>query len=160
LFLAFVYSVVGALEAFLSPARLERIRGIPRTIPVSALLVIVAVGFVLGGASIGAIAAHTESSLALSSHGAADITIVMGSSSPNNAQFYSPANYTMIVGSTVTWVNHDDATHTVTENNGLFDSGPLPLGASFSYTFTQPGTYHYSCAYHPWMMGTIVVTAN
>jgi len=160
LFLAFVYSVAGTLKAFLSPARLERLRGIPKTIPFSALLVILAVGFIIGGASIGAIAAHTESSIASVSHAPPDITIALGASSQSNAQFYSPTNYTVTVGSTVTWVNQDTVTHTVTENNGLFDSGPLPPGTSFSYTFTQTGSYSYSCAYHPWMVGMIIVTSK
>ncbi|HYW82619.1 MAG TPA: plastocyanin/azurin family copper-binding protein, partial [Spirochaetia bacterium] len=30
-------------------------------------------------------------------------------------------------------------------------------GASYTHTFTTPGTYTYYCAYHLWMVGTVVV---
>jgi plastocyanin len=40
-----------------------------------------------------------------------------------------------------------------------FDSGFMPPGATFDYTFTVPGTYHYFCVPHEkaGMVGTIVV---
>jgi plastocyanin len=63
------------------------------------------------------------------------------------------------VNSTVTWVNSDDVPHTVTANDGSFNSGNLDAGQSWSHTFTTPGTYAYYCAYHPWMKGTIIVKA-
>jgi len=158
LFLALVYSAAGL-------ARLLRPRGIPpkfaRVLPPPSLLVLLAVGFVIGGVTIGMIAAPTE--LRLSQHlpdGTPSVIILQGASDSKSAVSYSPDNYTITVGTMVTWLNNDTATHTVTENNGLFNSGPLTPGATFSYTFTQPGTYHYSCAYHPWMAGTVVVTSR
>jgi hypothetical protein len=59
----------------------------------------------------------------------------------------------------VTWSNVDGAPHTVTAENGAFDSGNLDEGAAFSFTFTAPGTYTYRCDYHPEMQATIVVAA-
>lgn len=66
---------------------------------------------------------------------------------------------TVQVGDTVTWTNADDRPHTVTSQNGAFDSGNVDEGASFSFTFTEPGTYAYLCEYHPDMTATIVVQA-
>jgi len=130
-----------------------------RMIPASSLMIVLVVGFILGGVMIGMIAAPTELRLAKTgSDSPANIVIVLGAANSGNGEFYSPANYTVKAGTTVTWVNNDDATHSVTSTGGLFDSGPLPPGASFSYTFTRPGTYAYACTYHPWMTGIIVVT--
>jgi plastocyanin len=49
-------------------------------------------------------------------------------------------------------------THTITGDDKAWDSGPVTPGASFSMTFTQPGTYAYHCSFHPFMHGTVVVT--
>ncbi|HKM75034.1 MAG TPA: hypothetical protein VJZ32_01290, partial [Candidatus Bathyarchaeia archaeon] len=35
--------------------------------------------------------------------------------------------------------------------------GPIAQSASWSYTFTQPGEYHYHSLIHFWMHGTIIV---
>jgi plastocyanin len=72
---------------------------------------------------------------------------------------FSPATLTISVGDTVTWRNADDRPHTVTSNDGAFDSGNLDEGQGFSFTFTEPGTYTYLCEYHPDMQATIVVEA-
>jgi plastocyanin len=74
---------------------------------------------------------------------------------------FSPAALTVPVGSTVVWVNHDPVVHTVTALAGApahFDSGPLDPGASFRFTFPQPGTYSYYCIPHAYAMhGTVTV---
>jgi len=155
LFLALVYSLLGLKKVFSRPT-------IPlkpsRMIPARSFLVLMAFGFILGGITIGFIAAPTELRLAQANPAVVgDITIVQGAANANNGQFYAPTIYNVTVGATVTWVNHDGSTHSVTEDNGLFDSGPIPPGGSFSYTFTQAGTYQYACSYHPWMTGTILV---
>lgn len=72
---------------------------------------------------------------------------------------FSPGNLVVQVGDTVTWTNADDRPHTVTASDGSFDSGNLDEGGSFSFTFTEPGTYTYRCEYHPDMQATIVVEA-
>jgi plastocyanin len=73
---------------------------------------------------------------------------------------YTPNAVTVPVGTTVTWLNQDDAPHTVTTTKApiAFDSGPFDKGKSFSYTFTKPGTYEYYCAAHPDMRASVVVT--
>jgi plastocyanin len=75
---------------------------------------------------------------------------------------FQPSQITVAVGTTVTWVNEDSVTHTVesgTRDNptGLFNSGDVAGGASFSYTFDQPGTYDYFCRIHPGMNGQVIV---
>jgi predicted lipoprotein with Yx(FWY)xxD motif/plastocyanin len=73
-----------------------------------------------------------------------------------NFSFGAPL--TIAVGTTVVWTNDDAAPHTVTASDGTFDSGNLDKGASYSFTFTQEGTYSYVCQYHSDMKGQIVVT--
>jgi plastocyanin len=70
---------------------------------------------------------------------------------------FQPGTLTVKVGTTVTWVNHDDEPHTVNENNKTFKSGTLDTFAKFSYKFTSPGTYSYFCSLHPRMTGQIIV---
>ena len=72
-------------------------------------------------------------------------------------------------GDTVRWVNQDEAIHTVTSDNGEFDSiinaksaapltsGTAVLGNSFVLTFDKKGTYSYHCSPHPAMTGKIIV---
>jgi plastocyanin len=73
---------------------------------------------------------------------------------------FAPATITVPVGTKVTWTNMDSAAHTVTSDTGAFDSKNMPNGASFSFTFTQAGTYAYHCAIHARMVASIVVTAG
>lgn len=71
---------------------------------------------------------------------------------PGNS--YSPVTLTVPVGTKVTWTNKDGNPHTVT--SGLFDSY-LGYGQSFSYTFTDRGTYNYYCKPHDEMSGKVIV---
>jgi plastocyanin len=60
-------------------------------------------------------------------------------------------------GSTVTWSNEDEAVHTVTAADKSWDSGRLPIGGTFSRTFSEAGSYAFLCTIHPAMKGTISV---
>jgi plastocyanin len=71
---------------------------------------------------------------------------------------YQPDSLTVPAGTTVTWNNRDVVRHTVTSDEGLFDSGRLGSGESFSYTFKEPGTFNYHCTIHTFMHGTVIVT--
>ncbi len=62
------------------------------------------------------------------------------------------------VGTTVTWTNDGGVIHTTTSTEGLWDSGIMSSGDTFSYTFDEAGSYAYICSLHPAMVGTIVVT--
>lgn len=72
---------------------------------------------------------------------------------------FSPADISIKTGTKVTWTNQDAVNHTVTENDGKTgpDSSPLGQGQSYSFTFSQPGTYHYHCSIHSEMTGTVTV---
>ena len=73
---------------------------------------------------------------------------------------FSPAALAVKTGATVTWTDAKGGTHhTVTSDSGLFHSGMLAPSASFTFTFTQPGTYTYHCSVHPSMTAEIVVTS-
>jgi plastocyanin len=71
---------------------------------------------------------------------------------------FMPASITVSPGTKVTWTNDDTVTHTVTSTGGgPLNSPNIGPNASYSYTFSTPGTYHYFCAVHPNMTGTVVV---
>jgi plastocyanin len=70
---------------------------------------------------------------------------------------FAPNPLTVKAGSTVTWVNMDDEPHTVVSNTAMFRSGALDTKESFSFKFTEPGTYHFTCSIHPRMVGIVVV---
>lgn len=72
---------------------------------------------------------------------------------------FSPANITVKVGTKVTWTNQDAVSHTVTSDTGtMLKSDLFARGQSFSYTFTEAGSYSYHCSPHPYMKGNVVVT--
>ena len=73
---------------------------------------------------------------------------------------FNPQQITVPVGTTVTWINHDDIPHTATSKTGVFKSKVLDTDEKFSFTFATPGSYPYFCALHPHMTGTIVVEAD
>jgi plastocyanin len=68
---------------------------------------------------------------------------------------FQPATLRVPAGTEVTWTNQDPAQHTVTADDGSFDSGPLDQGATFSTTVNAPVTY--VCAIHPTMRGSLEV---
>lgn len=69
---------------------------------------------------------------------------------------YSPNTLEVKIGTTVTWTNEDYVPHTITKD-GVFDSGLLDQGESWSYAFDEAGTYEYYCIPHPWMKGKVIV---
>jgi plastocyanin len=89
---------------------------------------------------------------------------------------YAPESLEIEVGDEVEWTNEDESVrHTVTSGtpgdngvpgvsegksamaDGLFN-GDLPDAAStFSFTFTEAGTFPYFCEVHPSMVGEVVV---
>jgi plastocyanin len=78
---------------------------------------------------------------------------------------FEPSELTVKAGTTVTFNNTSNRTHTVTADDGSFDSGSLLGGAMFEFNFTEPGEYPYYCDIHggpggTGMSGTIIVTAG
>ena len=99
-----------------------------------------------------------------------NVTIVEGGASPapsgTTLYGYEPTSITVVIGvnNTVVWNNVDSAPHTATasaSDPARFDSGNIAMpgsgGSSFQFTFTVAGTYQYTCSYHPWMHGVVVV---
>jgi len=70
---------------------------------------------------------------------------------------FSPAEITIKKGDTVKWTNLDSVAHTVTSDDGEFDSGLLGQNASWSRTFNEAGTFEYHCTPHPNMTAKIIV---
>jgi plastocyanin len=71
---------------------------------------------------------------------------------------FGPQTLTVKKGTTITWVNKDLARHTVTADNGSFESPFFGQGEIYSRTFNEVGTFAYHCSPHPYMKATIVVT--
>lgn len=83
-------------------------------------------------------------------------------------RFY-PQELIVPPGSDVTWTNDDDLTHIITSGkkvgygmyeflqDGMFNSGELDEGESFTFHFAEHGRYEYFCVPHPWMTGAVTV---
>ena len=59
---------------------------------------------------------------------------------------FSPQTLSCKVGTTVTWTNKGAAQRIVASDNYLFNSYPLDIGKTYTYTFDKPGTYLYHCS--------------
>ena len=142
-----------------------RIVGAASRKPHSRILVLVAI-FAAAIVAAVAIALLPEPAKAAGS----PIVIKMADKEP----FYTPEKATIKVGDTVQWVNDGQTVHDVSTNAANaqnpkdtsmpkaakpFDSGFIPPGGNYSYTFTVPGTYKYFCLPHEkaGMVGVIVV---
>ena len=75
---------------------------------------------------------------------------------------FQPGQLEIKAGTTVTWVNQDEILHTVTSGapdsrDGKVNFQLAGKGATFSFTFDQPGDYEYFCDRHQSMRGRILV---
>ena len=70
---------------------------------------------------------------------------------------FNPSSLTIRSGVKITWAQEDSVRHTIVSDTALFESPELAKGETFSFTFTQLGTYTYHCSLHPSMIGTIIV---
>jgi plastocyanin len=68
---------------------------------------------------------------------------------------FRPATIEVPVGTTVTWTNHDNFTHTV-QVTGQSEVHQLRPGESTSITFSTPGDYAYVCTLHTQNMRGVV----
>ncbi len=73
---------------------------------------------------------------------------------------FEPATIKIKTGQTIRFVNEDEDQHTATAQDISFDSKALDTGQAYTHTFTKAGSYPYICAVHPFMKGTITVTAK
>src|SRR5437867_3934857 len=71
---------------------------------------------------------------------------------------FTPTVLRILPGQTVTFLNADDITHTVTGAAGSWGNyEDLQPHASVTYRFAASGVYPYFCAIHPGMVGAILV---
>jgi plastocyanin len=68
---------------------------------------------------------------------------------------FSPASVTVMQSGSILWVNNDQQAHTVTADDGSFDSGDVQPGAAFGWTFNTVGPHSYHCKYHSKMTGLV-----
>jgi len=94
------------------------------------------------------------------------VSIALGSASPGcekTNECYLPYSVSINEHSSVTWTNDDTTVHTATSGipsdgpNGIFDSGLISPGKTFTNQFDEEGTFDYYCIAHPWMTGNVVV---
>jgi len=71
---------------------------------------------------------------------------------------FNPGGVSVAMGATITWSNNDTTIHTVTADDGSFNSGNIAVGATYSRVFSTTGTFSYHCTLHPEMTGKVVVT--
>src|SRR5215207_10050427 len=71
--------------------------------------------------------------------------------------FFDPPDVAVEPGSTITWTNNGAVPHTVTADDGSFDSGRLNPGDSYTVAFGGQGTVTYHCEIHPEMRGSVTV---
>ncbi len=101
-----------------------------------------------------ALAAATPSLALAADAGPATATVEI-----HNMKF-EPATLTITAGTKVTWINDDNAPHTVSDKGKAFRSSALDTKDSFSYTFATPGEFTYFCTIHPMMVGRVVVKST
>jgi alcohol dehydrogenase (cytochrome c) len=88
------------------------------------------------------------------------IAIPQGAASQQVQQYYQPDPAQIQPSSQVTWQNKDSAPHTATADDGSFDTGNIAPGASGSATVQGQGQISYHCTIHPFMKGTLQVSAS
>jgi plastocyanin len=72
---------------------------------------------------------------------------------------FEPKSLNIQAGATVQFVNAGQMPHTVTSDDGRWESGDIPPGGVFNAMFIYPGTYRFHCKYHSVdkMVGSITV---
>jgi plastocyanin len=70
---------------------------------------------------------------------------------------FAPNRIAIAPGATIRWANNDQVVHTVTADDGSWDSGPIEPGATWRHTFERAGDYSFHCTPHPFMKGVVVV---
>lgn len=76
--------------------------------------------------------------------------------------FFVPKDLEVAPGDTVVWVNRDLVPHTVTAENGAWESGTLDAGDSWQLVVDDPAMLPgpYYCRHHPGMRGALVAKQN
>src|SRR2546425_1823888 len=151
LLLAVVFSVLSFIN---TKAGLNQKRYLATPMSSGGLLAVAVIGFVVGGLVVGAIGgAVIRGGLEA---GSAGVAVVSGSAT-GGAEPPTTLTLPPSARGEGTLVHKNSTGHNGTEKAGLFDSGTFTTLRTWSYTFTQAGSYQYYCTIHPNMVGTIVV---
>jgi plastocyanin len=117
---------------------------------VGAGVLILAGALLLAACGSGSSTKSGMSASSASTSGAPSITI-------SNFMF-QPMSLTVAPGATVSVTNKDSATHTLTATGGQFDTGNIEQNQTKTFKAPmKPGTYHYICSIHQFMMGSVIV---
>lgn len=117
--------------------------------PGIAAAVVAAIALILAGPSATALTGHRSSTVPSGK----DVVVIIR----NYA--YTPDTVTVKAGTTITVTNRDMTQHTLTANNGAFDTGTIQPGQTKRIMVSKAGTYPYHCAFHAFMTGTIKVVS-
>ncbi len=124
----------------------------------AALLVSLIAAVVLGGPA----AAQEHAGGAHGSAGGAGAAA--GSVATNDARVgfaaMVPADLDIVAGEAVRWSNDSARVHTVTADDGSFDSGRMSAAATFAHRFPVAGVTPYRCTLHPLIQGEVWVTTS
>jgi plastocyanin len=91
----------------------------------------------------------TAGSMEMNAGSGPQISILFGS--------VTPVTTDAVVGDEVTWTNDSVRNHTVTADDGSYDSGTLGPNGQFMRAFASAGTYTYYCRLHPYIRGEVNV---
>ncbi len=72
---------------------------------------------------------------------------------------FEPAQLSVKAGEIIVWKNEDIFAHTVTADDGSFDSGLIAPGQSWQTTIKSQGTIAYHCRPHPNMTASLQISA-
>jgi plastocyanin len=91
--------------------------------------------------------------------GGSGATVVKVVSDPNTVGKFDPTPVSVTAGQSVEWDFTDSsAPHTVTADDGSFDSCSQNAGTKFVVTFSKAGDVKYHCTLHSQMLGAVKVS--
>jgi plastocyanin len=70
---------------------------------------------------------------------------------------FRPARLEIAAGTTIVWTNEGQVIHTISAEDGSFESGNIEPGRRRGITFSRAGTFPFHCTPHPFMKGEVVV---
>ncbi len=98
-----------------------------------------------------AVAAPASAAIDHGSHAAPASAVAIGFST------YTPAKVTVVPGEQIRFRNDSARAHTVTADDGSFDSGRMSSGATFDLAAHETGDFNYHCTLHAGINGTVEV---